>query len=71
MASRISQHTMPELNRYRALCNFTQDETDVFNHLARGLTTKQICVALPFSDSTVARLSRRIRSKMARIDGVK
>ena len=64
---RIAECTKPELDHYRDQCNFTQDEAAVFDMLARGWSQKQIYARLPYSDSTVGRIARRIREKMGRI----
>ena len=59
---KLYEFTVPELNHYRELCNFTEDELAVFNLKAKGKSIVQ-----HISESQVSKLTARINKKMVRI----
>ena len=59
--------TVPELERYRALCNFLDDELEFFNLRARGKSLVQIALAMNVSEAQAAKLSQRVKKKMKRV----
>ena len=59
--------TVPELERYRALCNFLDDELEFFNLRARGKSLVQIAFAMNVSEAQAAKLSQRVKKKMKRV----
>lgn len=59
--------TVPELNRYRELCNFLDDELEFFNLRARGKSLVQIAIAMNVSESQASILSKKVKSKMERV----
>ena len=64
---KLYEFTVPELNHYRELCNFTEDELAVFNIKAKGKSIVQISMELHISESQVSKLTARINKKMVRI----
>ena len=64
---KLSDFTVPELNHYRELCNFTEDELAVFNLKARGKSIVQISMELNISESQVSKLTSKINKKMVRV----
>lgn len=64
---KIRDFTIPELDRFRELCNFTDDELQVFELKAKDKTHVQISIALNISEPQVAKLSKRIKNKMIRV----
>ena len=65
---RICDMTVPELARYRELCNFLDDELLYFNMKARDKSNLQIAAALNVSEAQVPRIGTKVREKMRRID---
>ena len=65
---KIYNLTSPELDRYRTLANFTDDEMDYFNMKAKDSSNVKIALDLGFSESKVSDLAKRVKSKMAKID---
>lgn len=63
----IKDLTVPELNHFRAYCNFTSDEMDFFNLRAGGASLEDCCTEMDYSLSTVNRLSSKVKSKMRRV----
>lgn len=59
--------TRPEVDRLRDLCNFTADESAVFDLLVQGKTIVEISMCIPASTATVERRMRAIRAKIARV----
>lgn len=59
--------TVPELERYRKLCNFLDDELVYFNMKARDKSNLQVAAALNVSEAQVPRIGARVREKMRRI----
>lgn len=59
--------TVPEINKYIELCNFTDDELQVFKLKVKDKSNIQIMHAMKISESQVSKLMRRIRTKMKKI----
>lgn len=59
--------TVPEINKYIELCNFTDDELQVFKLKVKDKTNIQIMHDMKISESQVSQLMRRIRAKMKKI----
>lgn len=61
----ISENILPQLEFYRALCNFTPDERKFFDLRANGRTLDECCTELGIDDmSTIKRISKRVIKKM-------
>ena len=63
----IYDFTVPELNLFRELCNFTPDELEYFNLRARGLSNVQIAFEMCVSEAKVSKLARKVKDKIIRI----
>ena len=63
----LRDFTQPELDMFRDLCNFTEDERVYFELRAKDKSNTQIAMAMNISDSQVSKLAKRVRSKMLRI----
>jgi len=59
--------TKPELDRFRELCNFTEDELEYFNLRSKGKSNIIIAITLHVSESKVSVLARKVKSKMIRV----
>lgn len=59
--------TVPEINKYIELCNFTDDELQIFKLKVKDKSNIQIMHAMKISESQVSKLMRRIRTKMKKI----
>ena len=59
--------TVPEINKYIELCNFTDDELQVFKLKVKDKTNIQIMHDMKISESQVSQLMRRIRTKIKKI----
>ena len=64
---KIRDFTVPELNRFRELCNFTDDELTYFNLRARDKSNTQIALEMNVSETQVSKLAKRVKSKMLRV----
>ena len=64
---RICDFTKPELDHFRDQCNFTTAEMQAFNMKAKDCTNIQIAMKLNVSESTVAVIMRRVRTKIAKV----
>lgn len=64
---KIRDFTVPELNRFRELCNFTDDEMTYFNLRAKDKSNVQISMEMNISSAQVSKLAKRVKSKMIRI----
>lgn len=65
--SKLRDLTVPEINKYIELCNFTDDELQVFKLKVKDKTNIQIMHTMKISESQVSQLMRRIRTKMKKI----
>ena len=63
----IYDFTVPELNVFRELCNFSDDELEYFNLRAKRKSNVQIAMAMNVSESQVSKLARRVKNKIKRI----
>lgn len=64
---KVSRFTKPELDYFRAQCNFTDEELECFNLKAKDRTNLQIALELNMSESKVSSLSKRIRTKIFKV----
>lgn len=64
---KIRDFTVPELNMFRELCNFTDDELMYFNLRARDKSNVQIALEMNVSEPQVSKLAKRVKSKMIRV----
>lgn len=64
---KIRDFTVPELNMFRDLCNFTEDEMKYFNLRARDKSNVEIAMILNVSEAQVSKLAKRVKSKMIRV----
>lgn len=64
---KIRDFTVPELDRFRELCNFTDDELNYFNLRARDKSNVQIALEMNISEPQVSKLAKRVKSKIFRI----
>lgn len=64
---KIRDFTVPELDRFRELCNFTNDELIYFNLRAKDKSNTQIAIEMNVSEAQVSKLARRVKDKMKRI----
>lgn len=64
---KIRDFTVPELDRFRELCNFTDSELECFNLRARDKSNVQIALEMNISEPQVSKLARRVKDKMKRV----
>ena len=64
---KIRDFTVPELERFRKLCNFTEDELTYFNLRAKDKTNIQIAMEMNISEPQVSKLAKRVKSKILRV----
>lgn len=64
---KIRDFTVPELDKFRALCNFTEDEMTYFNLRARDKSNIQIALEMNVSEAQVSKLAKRVKNKMLKI----
>ena len=64
---KLRDFTVPELDRFRELCNFTDAELQYFNLRARDRSNIEIAFEMNISDAQVSKLAKRVKSKMIRV----
>lgn len=64
---KIRDFTVPELNRFRELCNFTDSELEYFNLRAKDKSNVEIAILMNISEPQVSKLAKRVKSKMIRV----
>lgn len=64
---KLCDFTVPELDRFRELCNFTPDELEYFNLKSKDISNVQIAMEMNVSESKISVLARKVKSKMKRI----
>ena len=63
----VSDFTVPELELFRAQCNFTRNEMPIFEMRSQGIPLEEIAESLNMSVENVKRISRKVNSKIIRI----
>ena len=64
---KIRDFTVPELNRLRELCNFTESELVYFNLRSRDKSNVQIAMTMNVSEPQVSKLAKRVKSKIIKV----
>ena len=59
--------TVPELNRFRELCNFSPQELEYFNLRAEHKSNVETAFAMHVSESQVSKLARKVKDKILRV----
>lgn len=65
--NKIADFTVPELNYFREMCNFTDEELEYFNLRSRNVPNVQIAMQMHVSEAKVSKLARKVKSKMFRV----
>lgn len=63
----IRDFTVPELDRFRLLCNFTPQELEYFELKAQDKSNIEISFAMNISTAQVSKLAKRVKSKIIRV----
>ena len=63
----VSDFTVPELNRFRELCNFVGNEIQVFEMRSQGIPLEQIAETLNMSPTNIGKVSQRVNNKIKRV----
>ena len=63
----ICDFTVPELDRFRELCNFTPDELEFFNLRSRDKSIVEISLIMNMSESKASVLSSKVKKKIIKI----
>ena len=64
---KIRDFTSIELDKFRALCNFTDSEMEYFNLKASDHSNVQIAMIMHVSESQVSKLAKRVKNKIIRV----
>lgn len=63
----VSDFTVPELEHFRAMCNFVGNELTVFDLRSRGIPLEEIAESMNMSVENVKRISRKVNDKIVRV----
>lgn len=63
----IYDFTVPELNKFRELCNFSPQELEYFNLRARHKSNVEISMDMHVSEAQVSKLARKVKDKIIRV----
>lgn len=63
----IYNFTVPELNIFRELCNFSEDELEYFNLRSKHKSNVAIALEMHVSEAQVSKLARRVKDKIIRV----
>lgn len=59
--------TVPELNMFRELCNFTPDELQYFELRSKCKSNVEIALIMHVSEAKVSKLARKVKDKIVKI----
>lgn len=65
--NKIADFTVPELNYFREMCNFSEEELEYFNLRSRNVPNVQIAMEMHVSEAKVSKLAKKVKSKMIRV----
>lgn len=63
----IRDFTVPELNKFRELCNFTPDERLYFELRARDKSNIEISLEMNVSTAQVSKIAKRVKTKIIKV----
>ena len=63
----IRDFTVPELDKFRELCNFTPQERIYFELKAKDKSNIEISFEMNISTAQVSKLAKRVRNKIVKI----
>lgn len=63
----IKDYTVPELEHFRATCNFTDREREFFDLRAAGITMEDCGEAMGYSIGGIRHIYGRVKNKMKRV----
>ena len=63
----VSDFTVPELDVFRARCNFVGNETPVFELRSQGIPIEEIAEQLNMSVEGIKRISRKVNRKITKV----
>lgn len=64
---KLRDYTIPELNVFRELCNFTESEREVFELRAKDKSNVEIAMTMNVSEAQISKLSKRVYTKIEKI----
>lgn len=64
---KIRDFTVPELDKFRELCNFTDSEREYFELRAKDKSNVEISIKMNVSEAQVSKLAKRVKSKIIRV----
>ena len=67
---KFCEYVKAEVDYILASANLTEDEEELFNVLARGMTIPEASVELGMSDATIDRKIKKIKDKIERVDAM-
>lgn len=67
---KFCEYVKAEVDYILASANLTEDEEELFNKLARGMTITEASVELGMSDATIDRKIKKIKDKIERVDAM-
>lgn len=59
--------TVPELDVFRELCNFTPQEREYFELRAKHKSNVEIALEMNVSEPQVSKLAKKVKSKIIRV----
>jgi len=63
----VSDFTVPELDYFRACCNFVNNEKAVFELRSQGFAIEEIAEQLNMSVEGIKRISQKVNRKINRV----
>ena len=63
----VTMFTLPEIEHFRKYCNFTQDESALFELRIKEKTLEECAELLHVSISTAKRISKRVNNKIIKV----
>lgn len=64
---KLRDYTIPELNVFRELCNFTESEREVFELRAKDKSNVEIAMTMNVSEAQISKLSKRVYTKIEKV----
>lgn len=65
--TQLYDFTIPELDKLRELCNFSDAELEYFNLRAKHKSNVEIALNMHVSEGQVSKLARKVKDKIKRV----
>lgn len=64
---KIADFVKPELDYFREVCNFTEEENQYFDYKSKDMSNVQIALEMHISEAKVSVLAKKVKTKIKKV----